>query len=215
MNKFEQLGYEFGATGFTQKAIARQLLDLTSNKFASEVSVDLRLDLNRGLALRYTENHAELNQGYVQQGENFVKADDAEFVAFKGAKYQMSVKNLLSIDKTEISKLAQLDKPRHTLVKEPRTKAMAYLTDTVKDMQRIASQILGEISGKPNPRRSNLNFEEAVTAILFDAKGGLMKKAINAKASSDNTYNEARWVASILAFKNEWLDQKYTTKQKA
>jgi hypothetical protein len=213
MNKFEQLGYEFGATGFTQKAIARQLLDLTSNKFASEVSVDLRLDLCKGLALRYAENHAELNQGYVLQGENFIKVDDKEFVAFKGAKYQMSVKNLLGIDKTEISKLAQLDKPRHTLVKEPRTKAMAYLSDTVKDMQKIAKEILGEINGDSKPRKANLNFEEAVTATLFDAKGGLMKKAINAKSSSDNSYNEARWVASMLAFKNEWLDKKYTTKK--
>jgi vacuolar-type H+-ATPase subunit H len=213
MNKFEQLGYEFGATGFTQKAIARQLLDLTSNKFASEVSVDLRLDLCKGLALRYAENHAELNQGYILQGENFIKADDKEFVAFKGAKYQMSVKNLLSIDKTEISKLAQLDKPRHTLVKEPRTKAMAYLTDTVKDMQKVAKDILSEINGETKPRKANLNFEEAVTAMLFDAKGGLMKKAINAKASSDNSYNEARWVASMLAFKNVWLDKNYTTKK--
>lgn len=214
MNKFEQLGYEFSGTGFTQKAIARQLLDLTSNKFANEVSVDIRLDLNKGLALRYAENHAELNQGYILQGENFVKVDDKEFVAFKGAKYQMSVKNLLGIDKTEISKLAQLDKPRHTLVKEPRTKAMAYLTDTVKDMQSVAKDILNVINNnKPNPRKANLNFEEAVTATLLDAKGGLMKKAINAKSSSDNSYNEARWIASMLAFKNEWLDKKYTTKK--
>lgn len=208
MNKFQQYGYEFGGAGFTQKIIVKALLDLTSNKFATEISADLRKDLNQGLALRYAENHAELNQGYIQQGENFIAVDDNAFKAHKGAKYQMNVPNLLSIDKTEISKMAQLDKPRHNLVAKPRTKAMLYLTDTVKDMQSLGKKMLAEANGGA-PRNPNKNFAEAVVEMLFDSKKGLMKKAITAKAGSDSSYNEEQFNESMKAFKNVWLDKKW------
>ena len=168
----------------------------------------MRKDLNQGLALRYAENHAELNQGYIQQGENFIAVDDNAFKAFKGAKYQMNVPNLLSIDKTEISKMAQLDKPRHNLVAKPRTKAMLYLTDTVKDMQSLGKKMLAEANGGA-PRNPNKNFAEAVVEMLFDSKKGLMKKAITAKAGSDSSYNEEQFNESMKAFKNVWLDKKW------
>jgi hypothetical protein len=204
MDKFEQFGYEFAGAGFTQEVIVRSLLDATSNKFATEVSDDQRKSLNKGLALRYAERHAELNQHYVLQGENYIAVDDKAFKSFKGAKYHMTVANLLSIDKSEISKMAQHDKPRHNLVKTPRIKAMNYLTDTVKDMQTKARNLLASPDGK-KPRKANLNFEESVEAMLFDAKLGLAKKAINAKASGDNSYNDDRWLRSVKAFKAEWL----------
>ena len=204
MDKFQQLGYEFGALGFARKTIVRALLDITSNKFATEISVEQRASLNKGLSLRYAENHPELDQCYVLQGENYIAVDDKAYKAFKGAKYHMTVNNLLSIDKSEIGKMAQHDKPRHSLVKEPRVKVMAYLTDTVKDMQREALALISSPDGK-KPRKPNLNFAESVEAMLFDAKGGLMKKAINAKASSDSSYDDDRWLRSVKAFKAEWL----------
>ena len=207
MNKFQKYGYEFGGAGFTQKTIVKALLDLTSNKFATEISADLRKDLLSGLALRYAENHAELNQGYIQQGENFIAVDDKAFKAFVGAKYQMNVPNLLSIDKTEISKMAQLDKPRWNLVNKPRTKAIGYGNDTLKDMQSLAKRLLAVDSG--TPRNPNKNFVEAVNELLFDSKKGLMKKAITAKAGSDSSYNEAQFNESMKAFKTVWTDKKW------
>lgn len=208
MNKFQQYGYEFGGAGFTQKIIVKALLDLTSNKFATEISADLRKDLLSGLSLRYAENHAELNQGYIQQGENFIAVDDNAFKAHKGAKYQMNVPNLLSIDKTEISKMAQLDKPRWNLINKPRTKAIGYGNDTLKDMQSLGRKMLAVDSG--TPRKANLNFAEAVSELLFDSKKGLMKKAITAKAGSDSSYNEAQFNESMKAFKDVWLDKKWS-----
>lgn len=208
MNKFQQYGYEFGGAGFTQKTIVKALLDLTSNKFATEISADLRKDLLSGLSLRYAENHPELNQGYIQQGENFIAVDDDAFKAHKGAKYQMSVPNLLSIDKTEISKMAQLDKPRHNLVAKPRTKAIGYGNDTLKDMQSLAKKLLAVASGG-STRSPNKNWSETVNEMLFDSKKGLMKKAINAKSGSDSSYNEQQWNESMKAFKEVWLDTKW------
>jgi hypothetical protein len=203
MDRLEQLAYEFGGLGFARKSIIRNLLDMTSNKFATEVTIEQRKSINKGLALRFTENHLELNQGYVLQGENYIAVDDKAFKAFKGAKYQMTVANLLSIDKAEIGKMAQHDKPRHELVKKPRIMALAYLSDTVKDMQKEAVKILNP--EKSGTRKANLNFEESVNAMLFDMKQGLAKKAINAKASSDNSYDDDRWLRSVKAFKAEWI----------
>ena len=202
MDKFQQLAYEFSGAGFTQRKIVAEVMAITGGKFATEVTVDQRNSLNKGLALRYAENHPELNAHYVQQGENFVEVDDKAFKAFKGAKYHMTVANLLSIDKTEISKMAQHDKPRHDLVKNKRLGVMKYLSDAVKDMQSLAKESLNGGSGAP--RKPNKNFVEAVEAMLFDPKGGLMKKAINAKASSDNSFDEDRWTRSMKAFKAEW-----------
>lgn len=203
MDKFQQLASEYGSLGFSKTAICRALLDLTSNKFATEVTDSQRVSLNKGLALTFAENHPELDAHYVLQGENYISVDTKAFNSFKGAKYHMTVANLLSIDKSEISKMAQLDKPRHKLVEKPRRLAMQYLTDTVKDMQREAAKLIANPEGGGG-RAPNKNFEESVIAMLFDAKGGLMKKAINAKASGDNSYNDDRWNRSIKAFKTEW-----------
>ena len=202
MDKFQQYGYEFAGLGFAKKSIVRALLDMTSNKFATEVSTEQRNSINKGLALRFTENHPELNQAYILQGESYIPVDEKAFKAYKGAKYHMTVANLLSIDKTEISKMAQHDKPRHELVKKPRIMAMAYLTDTVKDMQSEARKMLApEGTGT---RKPNLNFEEYVNEMLFDNAKGMAKKAINAKSTGDSTYDDDRWLRSVRAFKAEW-----------
>jgi hypothetical protein len=202
MNKIQQLGYEYGGTGFTQLAIAKALLDLTSNKFATEVSADLRADLNKGLALRLAEIRIDLNQHYVKQGEAFLPVTEVDYKAFKGAKYHMTVPTLLSIDKTEISKMAQLDKPLHGLVMKPRKYAMSYLTDTVKDIQAKASLVLAVADGKTGTRKPNKNWLEFVNQTMFET---LNKKAINAKASADNSYDEDQWLRSVKAFKAEWI----------
>ena len=93
MDKLEQLSYEFAGAGFTQQSVVRSLLELTSNKFATEVTPEHRKSINKGLALRYTENHPELNTHYVLQGENYIAVDDKAFKSFKGAKYHMTVAN--------------------------------------------------------------------------------------------------------------------------
>lgn len=203
MDKFQQLSYEFSGLAFSKKKIIAEVLALTSNKFATEVTDDQRASINKGATLRFAENHPEFDAHFVQQGENFVQVDDKAFKAFKGAKYHMTVNNLLSIDKTEISKMAQHDKPRHNLVNKPRRMAMQYLSDNLKDMQKEAKLILDNGGNKP-PRNPNKNFVETVEAMLFDAKGGLMKKAINAKTSGDNSYDDDRWTRSMKAFKTEW-----------
>jgi len=209
MNKFAQLGYEFSGAGFTRESVVRSLLETTSNKFATEISADLKKDLLSGIFLRYAEKRTDLNQGYIQQGENFIAVDDKAFKAHRGAKYQMTVANLLSIDKSEISKMAQLDKPRHNLVAKPRTKAINYGNDTLKDMQSLAKRILNGDTGG-NGRAGNLNWQETVMKTLFDTKNGLMKKAITAKAGSDNTFNEQQWNESMKAFKTVWQDKKWS-----
>jgi hypothetical protein len=76
-------------------------------------------------------------------------------------------------------------------------------------MQSLGKKLLAVASGG-STRNPNKNFVEAVNEILFDTKKGLMKKAINAKAGSDSSYNEEQWNASMKAFKDVWLDKKWT-----
>ena len=52
MDRLEQLAYEFGGLGFARKSIIRNLLDMTSNKFATEVTIEQRKSINKGLADR-------------------------------------------------------------------------------------------------------------------------------------------------------------------
>lgn len=198
-NKIEQLSYEFGGAKQQQRNIVTELLGIERD-FANEISDDTKEHLAKGLMLRYTENHPELNQAYIKQGEAYVPVDAKGFKDCKGDKVQLSVSFIMAESSAKFGRL-KVDNPAlHSLIKEPRAKVQRYISDAIKDMQSLAKKIIGENSGETKTRAPNKTFSEKV-AQHFDK---MRAEGISAKSKGDDTYNEALFRKAVVAFNTVW-----------
>jgi hypothetical protein len=199
MNKLEQLGYEFGGAKQTQFNIVSTILGLDKN-FATECGEDTKVHLSKGLQLRYAENHPEIDKGYIKQGEQYIPVDDKTFKAFKGDKVHLSVNFILSEAPAKFGRLKTDNEALYNLMKTPRRNAMRYISDTIKDMQRLAKKMLDEAKGETKTRAPNKSFTEKV-ALHFEK---MRAEGISAKSKGDDTFDEARFRKAVVAFNTVW-----------
>lgn len=199
MNKIEQLGYEFAGASQTQRNTVNAILGIDKN-FATEISDDTKTHLGKGLSLRYAENHPELDMGYIKQGEQYIPVDDKAFKAHKGDKVHISVNFLLAETPAKFGRLKTDNEALYTLMYVPRRKIMQYISNTIKDMQRLAKKILAEQSGETKTRAPNKSFSEKV-AQHFDK---MRAEGISAKSKGDDTFDEARFRKAVVAFNTVW-----------
>jgi len=199
MNKLEQLGYDFGGAKQTQRNIVSTVLSVDKD-FVSEISEDTRAHLGKGLQLRYAENHPEIEQGYIKQGEAYVPVDDKAFKAHKGDKVHMSVSFLLAETPAKFGRLKTDNLALYNLMYKPRRAATGYINDTIKDMQALAKKMLAEASGDTKTRAPNKSFDEKVK-LHFEK---MRAEGISAKSKGDDTFDEARFRKAVVAFNTVW-----------
>lgn len=199
MNKIEQLSYEFGGAKQAQRNIVTTLLGIEKD-FATEISDDTKAHLAKGLALRYAENHPELDKGYIKQGEQYIPVDDKAFKAHKGDKVHLSVNFLLAETPAKFGRLKADNEALYNLMYLPRRKATKYINDAIKDMQSLAKKLIAEASGETKTRAPNKSFTEKV-AQHFDK---MRAEGISAKAKGDDTFDEARFRKAVVAFNTVW-----------
>ncbi len=199
MNKIEQLSYEFGGAKQQQRNIVNTLLGIERD-FANEISDDTKQHLAKGFALRYAENHPEIEQGYIKEGAAYVPVDDKAFKAYKGDKVHLSVNFILSETPAKFGRLKVDNEALYSLMQSPRRNAMKYISDAIRDMQALAKKILSEGSGDSKTRAPNKTFEEKV-AQHFEK---MRAEGISAKSKGDDTYNEAKFRKAVVAFNTIW-----------
>lgn len=199
MNILQKAGYDFGGAKQTQRDTVIIVLGNDKN-FATECSDATRTDLGKGLQLRYTENHPEIDQGYIKQGEAYVPVDDKAFKAHKGDKVQLSVQFLLAETPAKFGRLKADNKALYDLMQLPRRKVNGYVNDTIKDMQALAKKMLAEASGVTVQRAPNKMFGEKVDGHFEKMRAEL----ISAKSKGDDTADEARFRKAVVAFQTVW-----------
>lgn len=199
MNKIEQLSYEFGGAKQAQRNIVNTLLGIEKD-FANEISDDTKAHLSKGLALRYAENHPEIEQGYIKEGAAYVPVDDKAFKAHKGDKVHLSVNFILSETPAKFGRLKADNEALYSLMQAPRRNAMKYISDAIKDMQRLAKSILAEAAGETKTRAPNKTFDEKVK-LHFEK---MRTELISAKSKGDDTVDEARFRKAVVAFNTVW-----------
>ena len=200
MDKIQQLSYEFGGAKQAQRSIVSTLLGIEP-KFTTEISDNTKMHLGKGLQLRFAENHQELEQDYIKQGEQYIPVDHASFKAHKGEKVHLSVNFIMAESSAKFGRL-KVDNPAlHSLIKEPRARVQRYISDTIKDMQSLAKKILAEQSGvATKPRAPNKSFGEKVAQHFSDMRDQM----ISAKSKGDDTADEARFRKAVVAFNTVW-----------
>lgn len=199
MNKLEQLGYDFGGAKQTQKNIVTTVLSVDKD-FATDISDDTRAHLSKGLQLRYAENHPEIEQGYIKQGEQYIPVDDKAFKAHKGDKVHLSVNFLLAETPAKFGRLKTDNLALYNLMQKPRRAANGYINDTIKDMQALAKKMLAEAKGETKVRAPNKTFSEKVD-LHFEK---MRNEGISAKSKGDDTFDEARFRKAVVAFNTVW-----------
>jgi len=200
MDKIEQLAYEFGGAKQAQRNHVSVLLGIEKD-FAETISDTTKAKLNKGFQLRYAENHPEIEQDYIKQGEQYIPVDSVAFKAHKGDKVHLSVHFLLAETPAKFGRIKADNEPLYNLMKEPRRKANAYISDAIKDMQALAKKILGELKGETNkPRAPNKVFSEKVAGHFEKMRA----EGITAKSKGDDTFDEARFRKAVVAFNTVW-----------
>ena len=199
MNKIEQLSYEFATAKQSQRNVVNTLMSIDKG-FANDISEDTKAHLAKGLMLRFAENHPEIKQGYIKQGEAYVPVDAVAYKACKGDKVSLSVEFIMAESSAKFGRLKTDNPALHSLIKEPRAKVQRYISDTIKDMQTIAKKIIAENSGETKQRAPNKDFAEKVAQHFEKMRAEL----ISSKSRGDDTANEAKFRKAVVAFQTVW-----------
>lgn len=190
--------YQFARTGETTANIARFIVS-TAPDFPSEVSAELKADLNAGFMVRANELWGQDvykigDQGVLIKVANTMDADYATKTADLKGLRQYNVSVAFGLSQQEFGQLKSKDPQEHAIIKQWRDRFSKYAHNNLAALKLAARQLLND--GKSRERSGTKYFADALTD-TFDSYD---KRAKTAQARGDETADPVRYRMAVDAF---------------
>jgi len=199
-------GYEFAGVAAKGRDIAAFVLSIDSG-FVDEVKPETKAGLGEGFMLRFHENH----------GEDVFTKGDTGAVLFIGntAKARVhggkvvprltdipagavcyGVHHAFALTPQQFGMLKNSDPGQHEILGAIRKKYQKYESNTIKDLQGYARDVVAEANGQPARTRTMVTFLESIGKV-FDKWD---KQVKNAENRADDTASPVRYRMAREAF---------------
>ena len=180
IKSIKDAAYRFARTGETSAAIARFIVGRDPS-FPSEVSPELKADLNAGFMVRANELWG---QDYYMVGEqgtliklaNSLDADCAEKIKDRKGMRQYNITVAYAVSQQEFGQLKNKDPQLHGIIKLMREKFSKYASNNLSALKRSANNILSD--GKDRERGATKAFVDALKE-MFESYDKRVKNAEN------------------------------------
>lgn len=198
IKSIKDAAYRFVRSNETSTDIARYIVNREPS-FPSEVSPELKADLNAGFMLRANELWGQDvyrvgDTGILIKVANSNDHDYEEKIKeHKGLK-QFNVVVAYSVSQQEFGQLKNKDPQEHAVIKAWRDKFSKYAHNNLAALKLAARTILND--GKTRERTPTAHFDDAVTK-MFDA---LEKRVKVAEARGDETASPVKFKVAVDAF---------------
>lgn len=198
ITSIKDAAYKFARTGETTAQVARYIVDKDPS-FPSEVSPELKADLNAGFMVRAHELWGQDvykvgDQGVLIKVANTKDADYAVKVAALKGLRQYNVNVAYAVSQQEFGQMKSKDPQEHAIIKAWRDRFSKYAFNNLAALKLAARQLLSD--GKTRERGATKNFIDA----LDDAFENYEKRVKTAESRGDDTAKPAKYRAARDAF---------------
>ena len=201
VKNLKDAGYQFAGVGDLSRTIVGFVLE-QHPAFAETVTDEVRAALYEGFAVRFHENRGEDvylkgDMGGLIFAGNTAKAKGgkAKVTKIPAGAVCYGVHHVHAYSPQQLGMLKSKDHELHSILSAINNDFRKYASNTLKDMQRKAREMLKEASGEKQTR-SMVFFLDSVKS-HFDT---LDKQVKNAAKRKDETADELRWKSAKEAF---------------